>query len=335
MKNTALWIACLVLPASSGYAQSEKRDLLQFLSQHISTQVSITENQRQAILAAVTKKFADRGHDAVEGQKLLAAQAALDVIVGAPPQTPADRIAAIALPVYTTVGRGTPEGIARGIALYGLAKDASSEEISSWINAHEQMTFNNLPPGVAAEAVRNAIDNRWDAKTLDTIKWGLLHAVKTGFDPRSYSAYVFARMLQDKSRPGAALSEASAAFSKARANGKAPKVPPYEGLFIPFIKPPEKPKAEAAAAPEEKAKTAEPAPAQKPEEKTKPEETVPAPKPKAEAAAAPEEKAAEPTPAQKPEEKTKAEETIPAPKPKAEAAAAPEEKAKAAEPAPA
>jgi len=367
MINHAPLIVCLMLVAAPSPAQTQKLDLMQFLAESINSESRIPQGQRADILKAVQARFANRAHDVVDGPQLRAAQTAVDILAaGAQRELPAERIAEVSLSAYTAVVRGSPAGIARGIALYGSAKDLSAERILSWANGHEQMTGNKVPPEVCAEAIRNAIDNDWDGKTFNDIKWGLVHAAKSGFDLRAYSSFVFARLLEDKSRPGAVLSEARKVFEKARAAGKPPELPPYQGLFTAFLKPVQP----AAAKTEEKPKAAEAAPAPKPEEKPKAVEPAPAPKPEekpqiAETAPAPkveeQNKAAEAAPAPKPEEKTKA--VVPAPaakeppslegsssplpegaapkteeKPKAaEAAPAPkpEEKPKAVEPAPA
>lgn len=236
-------LAAAMLLQSPLRAQAQKRNLTQFLEETVSAERCSPADKRAGMIKAVQSRFADRALAVVDGPALPAAQAVAEVVTAGCMRSLAPaRTAGLALAAYGAVMRGAHPGVVRAIASYGLDKDVSEERIRAWADGYAQMTAGRVPAETASEAVRNALDNGWSDKTFNEVKWGLVHAAKSGFDLKEFSSFVFARMLKDKTRPGAAVAEAQAAFAKAKADGKKPAVPAYQGLFIPFVQ--EAPQAE-------------------------------------------------------------------------------------------
>ena len=232
-------LAVAMLLQSPLRAQAQKRNLTQFLEETVSAERCAPADKRAGMIKAVQSRFADRALAVVDGPALPAAQAVGEVVTAGCMRSLAPaRTAGLALAAYGAVMRGAHPGVVRAIASYGLDKDVSEERIRAWADGYAQMTAGRVPAETASEAVRNALDNGWSDKTFNEVKWGLVHAAKSGFDLKDFSSFVFARMLKDKTRPGAAVAEAQSTFAKAKAEGKAPAVPAYQGLFIPFVQEP-------------------------------------------------------------------------------------------------
>lgn len=239
MMRTFCLLAAAMLLQSPLRAQAQKRNLTQFLEETVSAERCAPADKRAGMIKAVGVRFADRALAVVDGPALPAAQAVAEVVTaGCMRSLAPTRAAGLALAAYGAIVRGAHPGVVRAIASYGLDKDVSEERIRAWADGYAQMTAGRVPAETASEAVRNALDHGWSDKTFNEVKWGLVHAAKSGFDLKDFSSFVFARMLKDKTRPGAAVAEAQAAFAKAKAEGKAPAVPAYKGLFIPFVQEP-------------------------------------------------------------------------------------------------
>ena len=239
MMRTFCVLAVAMLLQSPLRAQAQKRNLTQFLEETVSAERCAPADKRAGMIKAVQSRFADRALAVVDGPALPAAQAVAEVVTAGCMRSLAPaRTAGLALAAYGAVMRGAHPGVVRAIASYGLDKEISEERIRTWADGYSQMTAGRVPPEAASEAVRNALDHGWSDKTFNEAKWGLVHAAKSGFDLKEFASFVFARMLKDKTRPGAAVAEAQAAFAKAKAEGKAPAVPAYQGLFIPFVQEP-------------------------------------------------------------------------------------------------
>jgi len=144
---------------------------------------------------------------------------------------PIERTVRLASAAYVAVRRGSPPEVVEGIALYGFSRDISAGMIEAWANGYNDCVKNGVPADIAEDLVYNAFRRRWDIKTYNTLKWGLVDAAKAGFDMEDFQAYLMGHYLKKPKSPGAAVSKALRYFRGL--GGKKPEIPAYSGSFIP------------------------------------------------------------------------------------------------------
>lgn len=309
--------AAFLLWAVPARAQT-RQNLIEYVGAAMAQDQAYTPAERAALLGAIRSRFADYGLAVVHPDRPQGAQVVMRMIVeGTFDGTAPDRIADVAFAAYQAIGRGAPADVVEGIALYGYRKKISGERISVWANGYNDMAKNKVPDEVAADLVRNALENDLDDSTFNAIKWSFVNAAKEGFDLKDYATYVLGTLAQNKdARPGAVTADGTLYFRKLKRTHQAPQLPDYQGVFS--HKPPPEVVYEATpapAAPEEMPAPQAPAP-----EPAKPTDTVPEPAQVAEAPQ-PQAKPAAPPPVESAElpKKTKPKPT-PAPQKKSEPA---------------
>ena len=290
ISSCLLWAALFALSLASAApaAAQRRRNVREYLAATLETDKGFSPEERGKLLDAINTRFADYSLQVVNAQRETGVKVVLRMMVeGSFDEAPPERIAEVSFAAYQAISRGAPAEVVEGIALYGYRKKIPGDRIGVWANGYNQMTQNKVPPEVAADLVRNAMERDWDDRTFDTLKWALAQGAKEGFDPRDYATYLFGNMIKGGRGPGALTGEARAYFKKmARAHTR-PELPAYEGVFT--QKPAPKPVYEAK--PAEEPAPSKPLRSPKPVETPKAEGTKPAETPPR--AAAPAEHTAE------------------------------------------
>lgn len=252
-------LLALLLLSLTAAAAEPRQNLTEYLEAALRQDAGFTPSQRDAVLAALRQNFADYANDVVSpGPKKDAAEVALRMIVeGSFDEVSPDRSAEVAFAAYKAVRRGAPADVVEGIALYGFRKSIPGDRLSVWANGYKNLTDSKVPPEVAADLVRNAMEKDWDDSSFNTLKWSLVEAAKRGFDSRDYATYLFGHMAKDGERPGALTARAQGYFAKLKKTGAKPELPPYQGVFSrvpveakPLPKPEPEPQPEPAVEPE-------------------------------------------------------------------------------------
>lgn len=250
----ALFAAALLALASPLAAQG-RQNLMEWLAAALDNDRGFSAREREDIREALKERFADYALKVVRpGQDDGAKVVMRMVIEGHFDQAPPQRIAEVAFAAFQAISRGAPADVVEGIALYGYRKKISGERIATWANGYRQMTDAKVPPEVAADLVRNAMEQNWDDGVFNTLKWGLVRGAQDSNDMRAYATWIFGHMLKGGKGPGALAGEARSYFKKLKKTAAAPVLPPYEGVFSrkPFPEAVYEPKA-AAPAPSAKA----------------------------------------------------------------------------------
>ena len=209
-----------------------RQNLLEYVAAKLSTDAALTLPQRERLLSAIKNRFANYAYTVVPKNNTAAADAAMRMIVeGTFDETEPDRIAEVSFEAFQAISRGAPPDVVEGIALYGYRKKIPGERISLWANGYKNLTDVQVPPEIAADLVRNAMERDWDDHTFIILKQNLYQAAKEGFVMRDYAVYLFGNMLTGKKMPGALCAEALAYFRALAKTKTSPKLPPYEGVF--------------------------------------------------------------------------------------------------------
>ncbi len=260
-----------------------RRNLIEYLGDAMRQDQGFGPEEREAMIEAVRSRFADYGLQVVRKDAPEPALVVMRMIIeGHIDEAPAERIADVAFAAYQAIRRGAPPDVVEGIALYGYRKKISGERISVWANGYHQLATNRVPPEVAADLVRNAMEQDWEDSTFNTLKWALVQGAKEKFDLKDYAVYLFGNMLKGKAKPGALTASAHAYFRKLKRTGAKPELPPYEGVFA--QKPVEgilyeaRPREPEAAPKPPQAPEAPPAPQEEPPAQETPQAAKPLPK---------------------------------------------------------
>jgi cell wall-associated NlpC family hydrolase len=286
-KTLRALLAFLLLSAAAApcRAAEARQNLLEYITANLRKDGGLPPAQQARIVDAVRARFADYALKVVPAKDTTGADVVLRMIIeGVFDQSPEDRIADVSFAAWQALSRGAPPDVVEGIALYGYRKKIPGETIAAWASGYKNLTDAHVPPEVAADLVRNAMEQDWDIRTFDLFKQNMYYAARARFNMRDYATYLFGHYLQGKKLPGAMAADAMAYFKKCAARKTAPKLPPYQGVFSP--KPVQeivyeaKPREEApepvqpAVTPPQP--TPEPAPAQEPEPAQPPAAAAPA-----------------------------------------------------------
>lgn len=262
----AALLAGLLLAA----APAQARTVLEALDASVAADAGFTPEQRRALADALRARFADYGLQTDNAARADAVKVALTMLVeGSFDEQSAERSADVAFAAYQAVARGAPAEVVEGIGLYGYRKQVPADRLAAWANGYRQMTEAKVQPEVAADLVRATMENGWDDKTFDTLKWSLVQAAKQRFDQRAYATWLLGNMEKGGKGPGALTADAQAYFRKLAKTGAKPALPEYHGVFSPKPAPPP----EAKPAPD-------PAPEAKPQPRPAPKLEQPKPEPK-------------------------------------------------------
>jgi cell wall-associated NlpC family hydrolase len=229
-KLFTIMLCCL----TAATAKAEPRhNLLEYFTAQAQKDPAYTGTERDQLLDALKQTYAGYMTDVLDAQKLSAAQTAWGIITeGSFDGTDVQREAEVSFAGYKAVRHGSAPEVASGVALYGYRKKIDADTISLWAEGYNLMTQNGIADDVAADLIRNAVENDWDSHTFNIIKWELVNGVKKdGFDQRKYAAYLFGNMPQYRDRPGTLASTANAYFADSKRAGKEPKLPAYNGAF--------------------------------------------------------------------------------------------------------
>jgi cell wall-associated NlpC family hydrolase len=220
--------------------------VLEYLEAALRKDAGFTPAERSSLLAAIRDRFAGYGTTVVDPDKPDAANVALAMVAeGKMDELADERIADVAFAAYQAVFRGAPAEVVEGVALYGYRKKVDADRIALWANGYRLAESNHVPPEVAADLVRQAMERDWDDHTFDTLKWALVAGVKEGHDPRVYAAVLLTSVIKDPAHPGQVAALTARQFSQAKAAGKSVPMPDYKGAFLPA--PPEREKRAPAA----------------------------------------------------------------------------------------
>jgi len=233
-------MATLALFCGLSASAAPKQNLREFFETEAKKDAAYTDAERSALLDSVGRRYAGYATDVMDDKHLSAARTAWGVITeGSFDSAPVDRQADVSFAAYKAVLHGSAPDVVYGIALYGYRKKIDADKISLWAEAYNLMTSNSISPDIAADLIRNAMENDWDARSFNIIKWELVNGVKKNrFDQHKYATYLFGNMPKFQDRPGQLASEANKYFRAMAKAGKEPVLPAYQGVFaIPDGKP--------------------------------------------------------------------------------------------------
>ncbi len=233
-------LAALALLCSLTASAAPKQNLREFFEAEAKKDAAYTDAERSALLDAVAQRYAGYSTDVLDDKHLSAARTAWGVITeGSFDSAPLERQADVSFAAYKAVLHGSAPDVVYGIALYGYRKKIDADKISLWAEAYNLMTSNAISPDIAADLIRNAMENDWDTRTFNIVKWELVNGVKKNrFNQHKYATYLFGNMPKFSGRPGQLAVEANKYFRAMAKAGKEPVLPAYQGVFaIPDGKP--------------------------------------------------------------------------------------------------
>ena len=231
-KTSAVLAAALFILGAVPVRAQNRQNLLEYIMKNLRQDGGLAPAEQQRIVSAVRTRFADYALKIVPARDTTAADVVLRMIIeGSFDQTPAERIADVAFAAWQAMSRGAPADVVEGIALYGYRKKIPGERIGVWANGYKNLTDNKVPPEVAADLIRNAVEQDWDDRTFDIFKQNMYVAAKAGFNMRDYATYLFGNYLAGKKLPGATAADAMGYFRHCARAQTQPKLPDYQGVF--------------------------------------------------------------------------------------------------------
>jgi cell wall-associated NlpC family hydrolase len=229
LKLAALTVL-LTLAAAPARAQT-RQSLLEYVTAALRKDNALSAADQARMVSAIKERFADYANRVVRAEDTSAADVVMRMIIeGTFDETPPERIADVAFAAYQAAGRGAPADVVEGIALYGYRKKIPGDRIATWANGYKNLTDAKVPPEVAADLVRNAMEKDWDDRTFSLLKQAMYQAAKERLDARAFAIYLMGNM-QAGAKPGALSAEALSYFRKCARTKTAPKLPAYEGVF--------------------------------------------------------------------------------------------------------
>jgi len=224
--------APLLLLASSSAPGSARQNILEYVNAALAQDRGLTDAERAALEEALRTSFGPYGTAVVDPARLEGPKVVLHTIAeGEMDSLPPARVADVSFAAFQAIYRGAPPEVVEGIALYGYRKKIDAARIALWANGYRLCTVNGVPPEVAADLVRVAMESGWDESAFNILKWALVNGVKQGNDPRLYAATLFAQMKKRPKRPGEAAGQTAHIFATARAEKRPPPKPDYQGGF--------------------------------------------------------------------------------------------------------
>ncbi len=232
-KTTFLFVLLIIGSNSVAPARAAGRqNLLEYVTAKLSADAALSPAEKTRLLAAIKDRFADYAATVVPANDTAAADVVMRMIVeGTFDETPPERIAEVSFEAFQAISRGAPVDVVEGIALYGYRKKIPGDRISLWANGYKNLTDAKVPPEIAADLVRNAMERDWDDRTFMLLKQNLYQAAKERFAMHDYAVYLFGNMLTGKKMPGALCAESLNYFRKLAKTKAKPVLPPYEGVF--------------------------------------------------------------------------------------------------------
>ncbi len=231
MSGPASLVLALLLAAPAA-AQGPRRNLAEYVADSLRKDGAMSPAEQAQLVSAVRARFADYANRVVPPGNTAAADVVMRMIVeGTFDEASPERIADVAFAAYQAIGRGAPPDVVEGIALYGYRKKIPGERIGVWANGYRQLAESRVPPEVAADLVRNAMERDWDDATFNAFKWALAQGAKERFNPRDHAAYLFGHYLKGGRKPGELSAAAASYFRRLARTKAAPELPPYEGAF--------------------------------------------------------------------------------------------------------
>jgi cell wall-associated NlpC family hydrolase len=249
----ALAALCLALPALN--AADRVPSLMERIEADIAADPGLTPAQRAEYTGEFRLQLAAYGRDLLRDNKARAADVLMTIVTeGSFDEVDIKRTVVIATEAYIAIARGSDPVVVEGIALYGFRKKISADKIEAWANGYAECVKFGVPPYIAEDLVYNALERDWDITTYNILKWGLVDGAKSGFDMEAFQTYLIGTYVQNGKSPGTLVRDTMAYFKKIRKKGTQPKLPPYQGSFIPrkqqkqqaqnLVAPPATPKAD-------------------------------------------------------------------------------------------
>jgi cell wall-associated NlpC family hydrolase len=210
--------------------------LLERIDSALHADPAFTDEERTQYLDAFRQKLAAYGRDILKGGRERGAEVLLSILVeGSFDRAPVERTVDIASSAYIAVRRGSDPVVVEGIALYGFRKRIDADRIEAWANGYGSLVGFGVPTQVAEDLVFQTAGNEWNLYTFNTFKWGLVEAVKAGYPPEDFQAYMVGTYLKGGERPGSMVSRSLRYFGSL--GGGEPDLPAYKASFIPKANP--------------------------------------------------------------------------------------------------
>ncbi len=231
--TVALGAMAVLAPIS--HASGRAPFLIDYIESALASDQGFSQAERDSYLSAFRQELAGYSGDILRAERLEGADVLLRVVTeGSFDNAKIGRTVSIATAAYIAVSRGAQAEVVEGIALYGFRKEVGGNEIETWANGYRDCIRFGVPDYIAEDLVFNAVEQGWDHYTFNSLKWVLVEAAKAGYPMEEFHSMLMVNFLKGGSaRPGAVGSKAMRMFREAAERGEKPRVPAYEGSFIP------------------------------------------------------------------------------------------------------
>lgn len=262
-------LSVFVLP---NIAIAAKKDpfLIERIEADLAKDKAFTPDERDRYAEEFRQQLAAYANDILKGDKAAGADVLMRIVMeGSFDGAPIERTVEIAATAYIAISRGSTPDVVEGIALYGFRKKISADKIEAWANGYNECIKFGVPAYIGEDLVFQAAEHdEWDIYTYNTLKWGLVDAVKAGYDVEDFQAYLMVNFIKSKEGAGSVVASSLAHFRRAKQSGQKPAIPIYRGSFIPrkeqLKAKPEPAKSEPVAPQTAQAQTSESKQAEKP-----------------------------------------------------------------------
>ncbi len=209
--------------------------------------------EREQYLAEFRQQLGAYAFDVLKADNRKGADVVMSLVTeGSFGKVAVKRTVAIAMGAWVAISRGAPADAVEGIAMYGFQKQLDTDKVIALAVGFQDMIRFKVPRSVAQDLIFHTAARNWETQTFNTFKWGLVQAVKKGYDPKDFRRHLLGHFLKGGSGAGAVLAKSMRAFRRERS----PKLPAYKSPFTD-----KKPKPKAAKI---KAKIAKPKANKKP-----------------------------------------------------------------------
>jgi len=215
-------------------AQARSSSLIEKIASDLAKDTAFTTEEREQYLSEFREQMAGYALDAMKGERREGADVIMTIVMeGSFDNVAVERTVAVASAAYIAIRRGSDPDIVEGIALYGFRKKVPADRIEAWANGYRECIRFGVAEYIAEDLISNAAEHGWDVYTYNKLKWGLVEAVKAGYDMEDFEAYMVGNFLKGNAMAGTMVSNSLRYFRKIKAQKKKPELPAYTRSFIP------------------------------------------------------------------------------------------------------
>ncbi len=224
MKIAILYLGILFVCKQS--VTNQNPNLIESLRSELEKDQAFSAQERADYLKEFQRQLGAYAFDLVKSENRDALDTLMQLVTdGSFEANPIPDTVRLASMAYKAVRRGAPADFVEGISLYGFRKKIDADTIATWAYGVRDCISFKVPENTAKALVHQAAERGFDQSTFNILKWGLVQAVRAGYDPEAFAATMFYHAIEKNLGPGYAVAYALRRFRLAHQAGRKPKIP--------------------------------------------------------------------------------------------------------------